>query len=240
MKLPPSKQATRGFLVSYFLFWPERHGYRQLHRSLGRREGRGVITVFRYVDRGRPGEHGHESQVGPARRVGGEILDGRVGSRDPAILVLAEADGIVQVHLDQVLVEAVVAADPAAAAVEELAVRDVHVGADQAREGLTGCRLWVEEVRLALLGQLPVRGIPHDVAQARPLQHQRADGGDAVGRGTPRARGIEEDRVVGYAARRIKSDLEVVGQVLGLHDYPLRPRCIVQVLLEWSGQEIIG
>jgi hypothetical protein len=65
-----------------------------------------------------------------------EVLDGRVGRGDPPVAVRGEAARVVEVHLDEILVEAVGAAAPAAVAVHELPVREPDVGAQETRERL--------------------------------------------------------------------------------------------------------
>lgn len=43
-----------------------------------------------------------EGQVLAGGRVGREVLDSVIGSKDPAVLVLGKSLGVVQVHLDKV------------------------------------------------------------------------------------------------------------------------------------------
>lgn len=104
-----------------------------------------------------------EGQVASGRGVRGEVLDGRVGGRHPAVLVEGELFRVVEVHLDEVLVEAVGAAAPAAALVLERAVGDGDGVPDQAGERL-GLALWLDEVLLGFLGELRIRLVAREVA----------------------------------------------------------------------------
>lgn len=160
---------------------------------------------------------GQKGEVVARRRVRGEVLDGRVGGRLPARTVLFKCLGVVQVHLDEVLVEAVGAAVPAAGVVDKGARGRVNVGPDQARERLGG-PLGRQEVRLAPLGQLGVGGVARQVGQARPLEDQGAGAGEAVLARVDalgRAR-VEDDVAGGDAAVGAKGDGQSIGQRLGL------------------------
>jgi hypothetical protein len=64
------------------------------------------------------------------------MFDRRIGGGDPAVAVFLEPDRIVQIHLDEILVEAVGAAAPAAVAIDELAVGEPYIGPQEARERL--------------------------------------------------------------------------------------------------------
>ena len=86
----------------------------------------------------------------------GQIFDGAVRGQDPAVRVVAVARRIVHIHLDQILVEAVVATVPSPRGVQENPVRDVHRGADETGEGLVGCWRGVQKVRLRLLRQISI------------------------------------------------------------------------------------
>lgn len=157
-----------------------------------------------------------ECEVLARGRVRGEVLHCRVGGGDPAIAVEAIALRVVDVHLDEVLVEAVIAAGPAAVAVEERAVLGADVGADQAGPGL-GAALGREQVRLAPVGELRILGVARQVAQARPLEDQGADLGQvAAGGAADAARGVQDQVAVGNAARRVKGEADRVGQAGGL------------------------
>lgn len=104
-----------------------------------------------------------EGQVASGRGVRGEVLDGRVGGRHPAVLVEGELFRVVEVHLDEVLVEAVGAASPAASLVLERAVGDGDGVPDQAGERL-GLALWLDQVLLGFLGELRIRLVAREVA----------------------------------------------------------------------------
>ena len=99
--------------------------------------------VLRRVDKGVVVERGEESQVGSRRGVRGQVRDGRVRGRDPAVAVVGVLVRVVDEHLDEVFVETVVAAVPASAGIQELAGLNVNVGTDQSWERLRACWLRV-------------------------------------------------------------------------------------------------
>lgn len=159
-------------------------------------------------------------QIRPRRRVAGQILDRAVHRRHPPILVRGKAIRIVQVHLDQILIVAVGAARPSAVAVDEAAIRNTHIAAQQPRERLAQGRVErVDQIGLALLRQLAVGRVAGQVGQARPLHDQSADGGDAIGRGICQPWGVEVDAVVGDARGRVEGELEVIAQALGFGEH---------------------
>jgi len=125
--------------------------------------------------------YGEEREIGSRSRVRRQVLNGRFHGNDPPLLVLPKPDGVIQVHLDQILVEAVVAAYPAAVAVDKQARGNIHVRTDQTREWLAKCWLRVEEILLALLCQSTVGFVPCQITETCPFHHQRADGSNTVG-----------------------------------------------------------
>lgn len=115
--------------------------------SLGGGElGKEALTVLRDKPQLLATPHGEEGQLRPCSGVRDDVLDGRLGRGDPAVTVLAEAARVVQVHLDEVLVEAVGAAAPPTVAVDEQPVGELQSGPKQAWERLAQCRLRAEEV----------------------------------------------------------------------------------------------
>lgn len=118
-------------------------------------------------------ELAEEGQVRTSAGVRGKVSNSGVGGSDPALLVLAVGLGVVQVHLDEVLVEAVSTARPATRAVDELASGNANVGANQTGPGFRRA-LGVEEMVLALLGKLGVLGVASQVREASPLKNEGA------------------------------------------------------------------
>lgn len=188
----------------------------------------------------RPPPLSQKRQVRPRRGVRDKVLDGRVGGQHPALAVLAEAVGVILVHLDEVLVEAVGAASPSAVGINKLARLEVDVGPEQAGERLAQRPLRPQEIRLAPLRQLRVLGIISQVAEARPFQHQRADGGDAVCGLAHPARRVEVEVVVWDPAGRVEGDLEVVGQAFGLREDGVHPGRLGDVSTMRAREEVVG
>lgn len=111
-------------------------------------------------------ESGQEGKVGARRWVGGKVLDGAVCGRNPSshrqpchqpcvilesclpVLVFREACWIVDEHLDQVLVEAVITTVPTAAGIHKHAGVDINVGSNQSWKWLGERRLRVQQVAL--------------------------------------------------------------------------------------------
>jgi hypothetical protein len=113
--------------------------------------------------------------------VRGQVGDGAVGGEDPAVFVGAEAGWVVDVHLDEVLVKAVVAAVPTTRSVLELASVDVDVGTHKTRPWLGGGWLRAQEVALGFLCQGAICLVSGQVGQASPFHHQSADSSESVG-----------------------------------------------------------
>lgn len=145
-----------------------------------------------------------------------EILNRRVGRQLPPVAVLAKPVRIIQIHLDEVLVEAVGSAAPSSIRIYKLPGLQVDISPQQPRERLTQRRLRPQEVGLGLLCETCVFLITGQVAQAGPFQHQRADGGEAVCVGASLAGRVEPEVVVGDAAGGVEGDFEVVGEPLCL------------------------
>lgn len=144
-------------------------------------------------------------------------LDAAVHGLHPPVLVIGEGFGVVQVHLDQILVVAVSASRPASLGVQERAVADRYVSAEKSRERLAKLRVnRVDQIRLCLLRELAIRGVACQVGQTLPLQDERAGGCKTVGGRVTSPGRVEEDAVVRDAGRCVKGELEVISQVLGL------------------------
>ncbi len=73
----------------------------------------------------------------------GQVLDCRVGGESPAVAVVAEAGRVVDVHLQEIFVEGIIASVPASSSVQELPGHDVNVGTQEAGEWLCESRLRV-------------------------------------------------------------------------------------------------
>lgn len=155
-------------------------------------------------------------EVRPRIGVGFQIPDAGLNRRDPPVLVVLEPRRIVHEHLDQVLVEAVDAADPAAEIPREPARRDVDLDADQARVRLAEGALRVDKVGLPALGELAVLRVAGQVGQAGPLEHEGADLGDVVVGGVVGGAVVDVDVVRGDAGGRVEAEFDRVGERLGL------------------------
>lgn len=182
-----------------------------------------------------------KSQVWTRGRARSEVLHARVGGQDPSVLVQGKGVRVVDVHLDEVLVEAVGAAAPAAVGVEELAVVEADLAAHHAGEGLAGLGQRVEEVALAALRERRVLVVARQVAQPRPLEHQRAYAGDAVLRLPALAHlGAEDDDAVGHAARRVKGDLEPRGEAGRLADEGVELALVLDEVLSGAIEQVVA
>jgi len=80
------------------------------------------------------------------------MSNGRVCGQNPAVLVRAESCGVVDVHLDQIFVETVIASNPSAKSILEEASIDVDICAYKTRPWFRRSWFWGQEVRFALLG----------------------------------------------------------------------------------------
>lgn len=100
-----------------------------------------------------------EGQVWTRCWMGCEVLDGRVGRQDPSLLVLGEELGVVQVHLDEVLVKAIRTTAPSTVIIRKLAAVNANLTAHQSWEWFVGLRQGVEQELLALLRKFAVRFI---------------------------------------------------------------------------------
>ena len=146
----------------------------------------------------------------------GKVLHGRVGSLDPAVSVLAVRLAVIQVHLDEVLVEAVVVGRPATVTVLERAVLGADKGTNQTGPGF-GATGGIEEVALRLCDELGVLVVASQVAEASPLDDEGTNLGNVVAAGVAVARlRVEKDRWVGHTAGRVKGDGETIGESSGL------------------------
>lgn len=184
---------------------------------------------------------GQKGQVGPCRGVTGQILDRAVHGLDPAVLVRTKAIGVVQIHLDEVLVVTVGATGPAALAVYKTAIGNRNFGAQEAREGLA--QFWVQgvdEIRLALFRELAIGGVACEIREAGPFQDQSADGGDAVGGRVGQACWAQVDAVVGDAGGGVKSKLESVAEVLGFGKDGLGEAAVGVLRGERANKEVVA
>ena len=158
-----------------------------------------------------------EGQVWPAGRVAGQVFDAAVHGLHPSVLVRREPIRVVQVHLDEVLVVAICTSGPTSFRVHEGSIGDAHIGSKEARVRLTDLRVKrVDQVRLTLLGQGVVGIVAREVGKAGPFQDQRADGGQAVGRGVGDPGWVKIKGVVRDAGSCVEREAQVIAQVLGL------------------------
>ena len=65
-----------------------------------------------------------------------KVCNRRVRSENPAVSVRGEFGRIVNVHLEEIFVEAIIASNPATKCILEEASREVHVRADEPWPGL--------------------------------------------------------------------------------------------------------
>jgi hypothetical protein len=83
-----------------------------------------------------PIEFGKECHIRSCRRIAGKVCNGRVGSENPAVFVRRESCRVIRVHFDEVLIETVIAADPAAKSVQEEATSEIDTCTYKPRPGL--------------------------------------------------------------------------------------------------------
>lgn len=94
-------------------------------------------------------------------------------------------------------------------AVEEAAIRNGKVGAQQAWKRLAEARVErVDEVRLALFREVSVCAVTSQIGQTCPFKDQRADSCNAVAGGVGETGGIEKDTVVRDAGGCVEGELE--------------------------------
>lgn len=124
-------------------------------------------------------EVGQKGDIFPSRRMRGKVLDGRVRSKYPSLSVEVKLLGVVQVHLDQILVETVPASAPAAVAVLELTSLCAHLVSHQPGPSLGASRR-VEEILLSLEDQVGVLVVSSQVTEVHPFEDQSTEARDAV------------------------------------------------------------
>lgn len=234
MKLPPANEATASVIGRISCLCAQRRrlrpGFGKVGRSGGGRKGteggageppstgedEKPRTVSRRGRRLLSVKLREESQVLARCRLREQMRRRRVHSCHPPVLVLPERRRIIDVHLDQVLVEAVVAAVPAALTVQKGAVLGAHVRAHQAGPRLRSpCR--AEQVVLGPLRELRIRLVSGEVAETRPFENKGANLCDVVGRcAAVLLHRVEVDGAVGHAAGRVKGHAETVGECLRL------------------------
>lgn len=177
--------------------------------------------MLRVVYQARLVELGEERQVRSRRGMRHEVFNTRVCRKDPPddsvssdkhlarslhlpVSICTKPRRVVHVHLEQILVERVVATLPAASCVQEQTGRNVNVGSQQTWEGLTGCRLRVQQVRLAFLGKLGVSLISRKVGQPCPFKNQTSNGRKPIAGRIISAPVTEVEIVAWYAGGSVK------------------------------------
>ena len=169
-----------------------------------------------------------------------EILDRRIGGKHPSVLVGCEPDGVINVHLDEVLVETVITANPATFGIQEDAIGDVDVCADKAREWLRGRWLRGQQIGFSLLRQLAVGLVTRKVREAGPFQDEGADRSNTVVGRAISGLGIQVEVVGRNTGGRVKCKRQVVCQVLRLDENSSHSILIVCEASQWPAQEIIA
>ena len=141
------------------------------------------------------------------------MLDARVGCEDPSVFVTPEPGGIVDIHLDQVLVEAVEPTAPAAPGIQECPIVDIHAAPHQARPWLILRRLRVEQILLSLRSKLAVSLVSSEIAQAKPLEDESPSDSKPILPGAfPSRFWVKEEMIVGHSTWSIESDFEMICQ----------------------------
>lgn len=118
---------------------------------------------------------------------------------------------------------------------------DIKVGTNQTRPWLVVLRRGVDEVAVALLGQLAVLWVAGEITQTLPLHNQRSDGRGAIcGASTTSWLILEEDAVIGDTARRVKGDFEVVTKSLSLSKNLFNLAGILDEMSLWTSEQVIS
>lgn len=171
---------------------------------------------------------GDEGRIGPApHRVFQQPRHRALGGGQPAAAIGAEACGRVQPHLEQVLVERVGAAAPAAGRADKRAGGQIEARAQQPWERLAQHRrLRLQQVALAPLRQRAPARVARQVRQPRPLQHQGASHRQSR-RDVVRAVARQVQLVEGQSGRRVEGPRHALGQRLGLGQQTVYQRPLV-------------
>jgi hypothetical protein len=119
-------------------------------------------------------------------------------------------------HLDEVLVETVIATVPSALSIHKSSGNNVDIRTNKTRPGFR--RRWkrTQEVTFGFLCQRTICLITSQIRQVGPLQHQSAHSGESVCLGAVIAAVTEQEVVGGNARRSVESVAQVVGEVDGL------------------------
>lgn len=107
------------------------------------------------------------------------MFHGRVRCEDPALPVEVKVDWIVQIHLDEVFVEAVSPTSPPSVRVLELSSCRADLVAHQARPGFRTTS-WVKKMFLSFQNQVDVLFISSQVTEMDPFEHKGAKSSNAV------------------------------------------------------------
>src|ERR1035441_1387565 len=84
-------------------------------------------TMLRLIDQFLTIEFGDEHYIGSGGGVAGKMGDGRVCCQDPPVSVTGETNWVVDVHLDEVFIETVIATDPSSKCILEESSGKVNI-----------------------------------------------------------------------------------------------------------------
>lgn len=169
-----------------------------------------------------------------------KVLYGRVCSKHPSVLVFGELFWVVQVHLNQVLIETIRASAPSSVAVHELTVLGTDLVPDQSRERLRASGR-TKHVQLGGLRELGVFLVPCQIAEARPLQNQRAEASDGVRACAADTRlWVQVDYPIRYAAGRVECNAQTVPKSFGLLEESFHFFWVCCKVLHRALQEVVA
>lgn len=174
------------------------------------------------------------------------MLHCRVHCSHPAVLVLAKRPWVIHVHLDQVLVEAIVVTRPATAAIQETAVLGANECANQTGPSL-GSSLGTQQIVLRLLRQGSIRLVAAQVTEMGPFKNQCANFSNVVPVSAAVLLGwVQKDGWVGDAAGRVKCHAETVSKCLrllqeGIDSFGISSEVLVRTLeqvITWTDEQL--
>ena len=147
-----------------------------------------------------------------------QVFDRTIGRHDPPVRIVAKARRIIDIHLDQILIKAIIAAVPASSGVHEQPTREIHIGAHEAGKGFVGYRHGVQKVRFGSLHQGAVRRVTGQVGQTLPFEAKSPYNGEPTGRASVGGF-VGEVQVVGwYTGRGIECETQTVRKAFRLRE----------------------